>query len=94
MTDTLRDDGVEIQGRFYPWAESFDDRDIFLARRVAGLSRKDFLRGVQQGAQDDAKTQARITLGLAAVAFWHGNPAWSSDRVERHIRRITGSPNR
>jgi hypothetical protein len=74
--------GFTIEGRFYPWPESFRIGDPVLIRELTGYEWEDFAARLDDGPGMD------MLAGLVGVAVWQGNPRWRRDRVLEYVQRI------
>lgn len=80
-------DGFELYKRFYPWPEKWRLGDPVLVKEITGMRWPDFVQALNDSDPDD-ETDPVLILGMAAVAFWQGNPQMSRDKVRRLIERI------
>jgi hypothetical protein len=88
-------EGFEIKGRFYPWAEQMRLQDPLLVTQVTDLSYTEFLKAWQRtiesmndpDSEDDV--DPIIFNGLVAVAIWQQNPEWSRARVVRFMEHLS-----
>lgn len=79
--------GVEIYGRFYPWPTSFTMGDPVLVKEVTGMRWPAFVTALDELDPDEPADQV-VIAGLISVAFWHGNPTMSRDKVRRVIEGL------
>lgn len=73
----------EIEGRRYPFPESFRLVDPVLVEEVAGLKWDDFVDRIEDAGDDPA-----VMAGMVAVAFWQGNPRVRRDKIVQHIQQL------
>lgn len=82
-------DGFEIRGRFYPWAQQMRMLDPLLVTEVTGMSYNDFLQ-VWQGTLDgdEVDVDPVVMNGLIAVAIWQQHTDWTRARVVKFMERL------
>lgn len=89
-------DGVEIKGKFYPWADQMRLVDPILVREVTGLSYQEFLSAWQEMAgeiadadEGEVEVDPSVLSGMIAVAVWQQHPDWSRVKARQFIERLS-----
>jgi hypothetical protein len=79
--------GFEIYKVFYPMPERFRLSDPVLVREVTGMAWPDFLAASERMEVEEEVDQI-VLYGMAAVAFWQGNPLMSREKIRRTLERV------
>jgi hypothetical protein len=77
--------GFEIEGRRYPFPESFRLGDPVLVAELTGMSFPEFAEALDD---PDRREDPAILIGLIGVAVWQGNPRWRRDKVIAYVQQI------
>jgi hypothetical protein len=89
MTDTdqeaRKEDGFELDGRFYRWRVTDMGKDLMLIDRFAAMPITDFFTQVEDSFD---RGRAPILLTLIATSLRAGNPDWSVERVTRTVMNL------
>lgn len=80
-----RDDGFELQGRFYPWRITDHAKDLQLIDRLTAMPVDQFFELIDD---DEQATRPAVMLAMIACSIRAGNPEWSVERVLRVVNSI------
>lgn len=77
--------GFEIDGRRYPFPESFRLGDPVLVAELSGMPFPEFAEKLQD---EEERKDPAVLIGLVGVAVWQGNPRWRRARVVEYVQQI------
>ena len=79
--------GFEIDGRFYPFPQSFRLGDPVLVKELTGMEFNDFVEAFDSLDPEDGVDPV-VMVGLVGVAVWQEHPRWSRDKVVRFVQAV------
>lgn len=80
--------GFQIEGRFFPFVQSYKHGDPILIHEVTGLSWDEFADLLAESAEDGARPNPIIQTALIAVAIQRQYPTWSRRRVAQYVNNL------
>ena len=77
--------GFRIEGREYPFPQTFRLGDPVVVRSLTGMEFKEWAAALDD---EDQREDPVVLIGLIGVAVAQGNPRWSREKVIAFVQRI------
>lgn len=82
-TTDRREDGFELEGKFYRWAVTDTGKDLMLIDRFTGMPVAEFFDQIEDNFD---RGRAPILLALMATSIRGKHPDWSVERIVRTVQ--------
>lgn len=81
-----REDGFELDGKFYRWTVTDTGKDLMLIDRFTGLPIPEFFSTIEDSFD---RGRGPVLLAMIATSIRAGHPDWSVNRIERTVLNLS-----
>jgi hypothetical protein len=86
MSEETREDGFELEGRFFRWHVTDTGKDLMLIDRFSGMPVQEFFETIEDSFD---RGRAPILLALIATSIRNAFPDRSVERIVRQVMNLS-----